>query len=89
MGHEDEGEPGDTVGMEPDFTSLRKPGRGQTRYFRPMFLNALPTHKHGASSWELSATRIFGANHSLTQELKQTWMYFGEEYKIGMAFTIK
>lgn len=49
-GHEDEREPGYTVGMEPDFTSLWKPGRGQTRYFRPMFLNPLPTHKYGASS---------------------------------------
>lgn len=54
-----------------------------------MFLNPQPTHKHGASSWRLNATQTFGVNHSLSPVLKQIWIYFGIEYKIGMTLTIK
>lgn len=57
--------------------------------FNPAFLKPQATHTFGASSWKLSATQIFGANHSLTHVLKQTWIYFGAEYKIGMTLTIK
>lgn len=57
--------------------------------FRPVFLKPQPTHKFRASSWKFSAIQIFGANHSLTHVLKQTWIYFGVEYKTGMTLKIK
>lgn len=46
-----------------------------------MFLNPQPTHKHGASSWRLNAKQTFGANHSLSPVLKQTWICFVNDHK--------
>lgn len=33
--------------------------------------------------------KYLGVNYSLTGVLKQTWIYFGVEYKTGMALLIK